>query len=215
MELSGGGVGKGWILALALAVSSAAPASGVTLDLVGTGVFPHSQDIEGAKLGVLTLTSYTGQLRFDRGWGVTARLGSAADIILTFDVPVRVRWIRAGDGCCDFDAFGVTLFAFGSDLELARIETPVFGGGEIGEDLDEFTLDLEFGGVGRVVFDPGNGAFDPDDVQLPGIDHGIGGVPLLGIAFSVHESRSASLIALAAWVLAPALHRGVSRDRSG
>lgn len=178
-------------LCCALTMMSATASAG-TIDF-GTLGLAEGQSVQGTTIDGVTFTGQSGTLIYTNSYGAGIYDGSAAtnDIELVFGGGVASLKLTAGDGAGDEDAFGVTLYEFGTDNWLGYFTTPVFGGAA---EPEWYTLSLSgLGMIGRAVFDPGNSG------ALPGSADEIGGVTLTMVEFdeaAIPEPASAALLGL-------------------
>ena len=164
-----------------LGISSSASALPYSYDFSTFAV--EGQSFEGATLGVMTLTSQSGDLKYTNsyGGGIAGNIagGAAADINLAFSTPISQIAVRGGDGSGDSDAFSLYLYEFATNNLLGRFDTPVFGGAN---EPEWYTLSVPFANIGRVVIDPGNSGI------LPGVWPGSGGVVVTDINYTTGAS---------------------------
>lgn len=137
--------------------------------------FADGQDLEGLVLDYATLTSETGLLAYETGYGGGIHAWSypgagvvqgSADYYFGFSAAVSDLMFTCGDGGGDIDRFSVSLYEFGTDDFLGTWISPYFDGGS-GE---HYSLEIEIANVGRAIIDPGNSG------DLPGNIPGSGGV---------------------------------------
>ena len=188
---------KLFTLFMLIAAVSSVQAAVITYDFSATSV--EGQSYEGATLGVMTLTSESGDLSYTGSYGggliTEPSGGSTADVELTFSSPISLLSVTAGDGSGDSDAFSLYLYEFGTMNFLGRYDSPVFGGAS---EPEWFTLSVPGVSIGRVVFDPGEGGV------LPGTLGGAGGIVITEISFDTSTATIPEPSTLGMLVLAGA-----------
>lgn len=178
-------------LICALAMASAAATAG-TINF-GTLGLVDGQSVQGSTINGVTFTGQSGTLIYTSSYGAGIYDGYAGanDIEMVFGSGVSSLSLTGGDGAGDFDAFGVSLYEFGTNNLLGYYTTPLFGGPS---EPEWYTLTLSgLGMIGRAVFDPGNAG------NLPGSGTGTGGIVLTQVEFdeaAIPEPASAALLGL-------------------
>ena len=153
----------------------------------------EGQSFEGATLGIMTLTSESGDLIYTNsyGGGIGTELGSGGWInrgcLSFFSAPINYISVRGGDGAGDNDAFSLYLYEFGTAALIGRWDTPVFGGVN---EPEWYTLSISALNIGYILFDPGNSGV------LPGTLAGIGGVVITDISYDTASVPEPSTLLL-------------------
>jgi hypothetical protein len=166
---------------LGAVVLASANASATVINFGSLGL-AEGQSVQGSTFSGVTFTGQAGTLIYTGayGAGIYDGFGGANDITLSFSSGVSSLSLRAGDGGGDLDAFGVSLYEFGTSNFLGYFTTPQFGGPS---EPEWYTLNLAgLGLIGKAVFDPGNSGV------LPGSASGNGGVILTTVSFDEHVS---------------------------
>jgi hypothetical protein len=153
--------------------------------------YSNGQILEGMVQDSATFTSEATDLRYystyGGGIGTGFTWGAAADTYISFSTAVDSLSFTAGDGGGDFDAFRVSLYAFGTDAFIGSYSSPVFGGTA---EPEWYTLNIAAANIGRVVFDPGNGGV------LPGIKEDLGGVVITDMSYNTASVPEPSTLLL-------------------
>lgn len=154
----------------------------------------EGQSFEGATLGIMTLTSESGDLIYTNSYGggigtegLGSGGGSTADVYFSFSAPINHISVRGGDGAGDNDAFSLYLYEYGTSAFLGRWDTPVFGGVN---EPEWYTLSISALNIGYILFDPGNSGV------LPGTLAGIGGVVITDISYDTASVPEPSTLLL-------------------
>lgn len=175
---------------LGAVVLASANASATVINFASLGL-AEGQSVQGSTFSGVTFTGQSGTLIYTGayGAGLYDGFGAANDITLSFSSGVSSLSLRAGDGGGDLDAFGVSLYEFGTSNFLGYFTTPQFGGPS---EPEWYTLNLAgLGLIGKAVFDPGNSGV------LPGSASGAGGVILTTVSFDEHAVPIPGTLALA------------------
>jgi hypothetical protein len=162
---------------------ASANASATVINFASLGL-AEGQSVQGSTFSGVTFTGQSGTLIYTGayGAGLYDGFGAANDITLSFSSGVSSLSLRAGDGGGDLDAFGVSLYEFGTSNFLGYFTTPQFGGPS---EPEWYTLNLAgLGLIGKAVFDPGNSGV------LPGSASGAGGVILTTVSFDEHAGTN-------------------------